>query len=109
MRLTILPECQIGAHTFRIRWGDKYLDITGIRGHESCKDQIIRLHKGQSNSATFECLIHEADHIVSYLYDIADSEEKAIIARAAGLCQFLLSLGIEPDFSQIPEEETSNV
>lgn len=105
MKLVISPECQIGPHLFKIRWSDKWLDAAQIRAHESCKDQIIRLHTGQSLSATFEALIHEVDHIVCYLYGIEHGdEESAIVARAVGFCQFLMSIGIEPDFSQIPEE-----
>ncbi len=104
MKLKIPPECQIGAHTFRIRWSDRWLDARGVRGHESCEDQIVRLHTGQSISATFEALIHELDHIIEYTYGL-EGNEKEVITRAAGLCQCLMSLGIEPDFSQIPEEE----
>ncbi len=105
MKLVIPPEFQIGPHLFKIRWGDKYLDIAHIRAHENCKDQIIRLHTGQSTSATFETLLHEVDHIVCYLYGIEHGdEESALIARSVGFCQFLMSIGIEPDFSQVPEE-----
>ena len=103
MKLIIPPKCQIGAHIFKIRWSDKWLDARGVRGHEDCRDQMIRLHTGQSASAAFEALIHELDHVVGYTYGI-ESEEAEVIARTAGLCQSLMSLGIEPDFSQIPKE-----
>ena len=104
MKLIISSECQVGAHTFKIRWSDKWLDARGVRGYEDCKDQIIRLHTGQSISATFEALIHELGHVVEYTYGL-DSKEEEVVVRAAGLCQSLMSLGIEPDFSQIPEEK----
>lgn len=106
MMLKIPPSVQVGAHTFSIRFSDKWLDAAGVRGSESCKDQIIRLHKGQSVSATFEALIHELDHIVSYVFGIeSGSCEEAVVARGAGLTQVLMSMGIEPDFSEIPDEE----
>ncbi len=105
-KFLIQPECQIGANTFKIRWGDKMLDAAHVRGGGSFKEQIIRLHTGQSASATFEALIHEIDHMVSYTFGIeADSEELDVVARAAGMTQCLMSMGIEPDFSLIKEEK----
>lgn len=104
MKLTIPPECQIGCRTIRIRFSDKILDWQGHRATENTLDEIIRLHTGQSVAATFETLIHEAEHIVNYFYAV-EEEEKDTVIHSTGLCQFLLSLGIEPDFSQIPEEE----
>jgi hypothetical protein len=105
MILKIPPEIQVGAHTIRIRWSDRVLDAVPAPGQESCREQIIRLHHRQTKTAAFEALLHEVDHIVSYYYGIeAGDSEAAIMARAAGFAQVLLSMGIEPDFSAIPDE-----
>ena len=104
MKLVIPPECQMGCRIIKIRFSDRILDWKEQRADESTKEEIIRLHTKQSDAATFETLLHEAKHISNYLYNVEEKEQSVDIASEA-LCQFLLSLGIEPDFSQIPEEE----
>lgn len=104
MKLVIKPECQIGARNIRIVFSDRILDWEENRASENIKEEIIRLHKGQSSAATFDSLIHEAEHIVNYLYAVNEEENYTVI-HSTGLCQFLLSLGIEPDFSRILEEK----
>lgn len=104
MKLKIPPNGKIGCRTMRIVFSDKRLDWEEKRATESTKDEIIRLHTGQSPAATFETLLHEAKHIANYLYNVEEKEQSVDIASEA-LCQFLMSLGIEPDFSDIPEEE----
>lgn len=106
MKLVIPPEVQIGAHTFRIRWSDKLLDMAKIKASESAREQIIRLHTGLADSDTFECLIHELTHAVEYICgtDMENERESNTISRSAGITQFLMSMGIEPDFSKVPEE-----
>ena len=103
-KLLISSECQIGCRTIRIRFSDRVLDWQEHRATENTTEEIIRLHTGQSAAATFETLIHEAKHIADYLYHI-EEEERNVDITSESLCQFLMSLGIEPDFSQIPEEE----
>lgn len=103
--LGIPPQGKIGCRTFDIVSSDRILDWQGHRATESCKVEIIRLHSGQSPEATFETLIHEAMHIANYLYGPDDLSEKDINLYSESLTQFLLSLGLEPDFSKIPEEK----
>jgi len=104
MLLVIPSQCKIGCRTIKIVFSDKVLDWKEKRAHENIKEEIIRLHTGESDAATFEALIHEALHIVHYLYGREDDEQGACI-EAEAMCQFLMSLGIEPDFSQVPEEK----
>lgn len=106
--LKISPECQIGAHTFQIRWSPKILDIQDARGGGEYRiDLIIRLMPGRPISQTFQTLIHEVIHLADMTTLGNDSRitEVETQALSSGLAQFLLSLGINPDFSQIPEEE----
>jgi len=105
MKLVIPPECQIGAHTFKIRWSDQIMKVMEARGGvEYLEKLVIRLKSNRPVSATFQTLIHEATHLVSMLYN-PDLKEEDVWTISAVLCQFLMSIGIEPDFSQIPEEE----
>jgi len=111
VRLVIPPECQIGAHTFKIRWSRKILDIQDARGGgEYRQDLIIRLMPDRPITATFQTLIHEAIHLSDIVHLGSESKlaEIEVQTVSSGLAQFLLSLGIEPDFSQI-KEEVSNV
>lgn len=110
MKLIIPPECQIGAHTYKIMINEKALEVANIRGQVSFSEEIIRLslrHDGHSRSLTmvFEALLHEMLHVVNQLYCGGELNEQQHEAIGAGMSQPLLSLGIEPDFSQIPEEK----
>jgi len=102
--MVIPSECQIGAHTYKIRWSKARMDSANLRGESDYRDQIIRLLPGRSPSQTTETLIHELLHIVSIIY-YADLKEKEVLPTSEGLAQALMSLGFEPDFSQIPDEE----
>ena len=105
VKLVIPPECQIGAHTFQIRYSDKIMEVMGTRGGcEYLEQHIIRLKTNRPASATFQTLLHEATHLITMLYN-PELKEEDIWTIGAVLCQFLMSLGIEPDFSQILEEE----
>lgn len=103
MKLVIPPECQVGPHTFKIRWNDKLLRASDLHGQVSGKDTTIRLATGWSPSHTLETLLHEVIHAIDFSFTL-DVDEKAIDGMAACFTQVLLSLGIEPDFSQISEE-----
>lgn len=110
MKLIIPSECQIGAHTYKIRISEKALDVANIRGQVSFSEETIRLsleHEGHKRSDTmvFEALLHEILHMVNNLYCGGELSEQQHEAIGAGISQPLLSLGIEPDFSQIPEEK----
>ena len=103
MKLTIPPKFKIGAHTFRIVWDEKHLLDLSLRGEIDYRKQIIRLMPDHPNSATFEALIHEILHGVNATSDIKSSEHYTNLTSQS-LTQVLMSLGIEPDFSQIKEE-----
>ena len=102
MKLIIPPECQIGALKYSIRFNDWLLNKLDYKAHCSHKDQVIYLHTGLSPEGTFEDLIHELYHISSWT-SAHDLEENSIKGNANCLTQALISLGIEPDFSLIPE------
>ena len=104
MRLVIPPECQIGARTYRIVYNDWLLDKLGLRANCSSKDQKIYLHTGLTAIANFEDLAHELTHIASWT-SAHEIDEATIKGVSNILTQALLSLGIEPDFSQIPKEK----
>ena len=113
MKLVISSEVQIGGNRIRIRRNDKALEITDLRAQYSSSENIIRLsltYAGRPRpiSQIFESLLHEINHAIDGLY-LRDLEEGQIGALATGQTQALLSLGIEPDFSEIPEEELEEV
>jgi len=111
MKLIIPPTCQIGAHTYKVRFNDKLLGAADLRAQTNHKEQLIRLSTGEhagvrrSNTMLFEMLLHEILHPINQLYCGGEVTEQQIEAISAGMAQALLSLGIEADFSQIPEEE----
>lgn len=106
MKLKILPEVQIASHIYRIVFSTKFLEETDARGQSNATEQVIRLSNlpGRSDRQKFETLIHEIDHQNNYQFGI-DADEKVVTVRGEALTISLLSLGIEPDFSEIPEEE----
>jgi len=107
MKWVIPSECQIGAHTFAIRFSPVILDAAGARGQsEYLEKQIIRLKPGRSSSQTCQSFLHEVMHSIDMVLGADENVNEATIRfLSAGLTQVLLSLGIKPDFSQIPEEE----
>lgn len=109
MKLVIPPECQVGGNKIRIRINEKALDIAGLSAQYSAYENIIRLSliydgKPRDKARVLESLIHELNHAVDGLY-MRELEERQVGVMASGWTQIFLSLGIEPDFSQIPEEE----
>lgn len=104
MKLIIPPEFQMGARTFRIRFNDKLLKELGIKAQLVDKEDLVRLAH-RSPVSMFESLIHEMHHEAAYLCGEDDAPEGRIVAEANFMAQGLISFGIEPDFSQIPEEE----
>jgi len=103
MKLVIPPQCQIGAITFGIRRNDALLHKLDKSGTINSLDQLIRIAHRKVD-LEFLVLIHEAFHgIIDELgYEL---DEGCTRALSTGLAIFLTSLGIEPDFSQIPEED----
>jgi len=106
MKLIIPPEIPIGARIFHIRFNDKVLGIKEWKGELVDKEDLIRLAH-RSNLSMFETLIHEIKHEISYLTSDEGNpgDEGRNSAETNFLCQSLLSMDVEPDFSQIPEEE----
>lgn len=106
MKLVIPPECQIGAMEVSIRFNDWVLHKMDVAAYINLKDQMIRLSHRKTDQEWLH-LIHEALHGITDELGINfdGSTEAAINALSNGIVIFLDSLGIEPDFSQIPEEE----
>jgi len=103
MKLIIQPQCQIGAIRYNIVRNDFLLEKQDKSGTINSKEQKIRIaHREVSQE--FLILMHEAIHGIASEQGY-DFEEGCVRAIATGVTIFLKSLGIEPDFSQIPEEE----
>jgi len=106
MKLIIPSKCQIGAHTFKIRSSPRIMDIQDAKGgSEYRQEHIIRLMPNRPASSTFQTLIHEAIHLGDGVFGTNSIPEEVVRLLGGTLAQFLLSLGVEPDFSQIKEEE----
>lgn len=105
MKLIIPPECQIGAHTFKILWSLKILNIMECKGGAEYQERhVIRIRPDRPKTQVFQTLLHEVIHIGDFVHN-RHREEEDIGHLASTICQCLLSMGIEPDFSQIPEED----
>ena len=107
MKLIIPPEVQIGALLYHLFRNDYLLEKINLSGHISSKDQKIWIAHREIDQE-FLVLVHEACHGICDELGIASGEESEnfIKALATGVALFILSLGIEPDFSQIPEEKS---
>ncbi len=107
MKLVIPNQVSIGARVFRIRWNGALLDPKSTKAELVDKEDLIRLAPGRTALSTFESLMHEIEHEINYLTsdDGEFGSEGRISAQTNFLCQALLSIGIEPDFSKIGEEE----
>ena len=103
MKLVIQPECQVGPVKLRITHNNQILHKMDLSGHYSSRDETIYLASGISAEQIFNILVHELLHICSDESG-ADLEENQITGTSYLLTQALLSLGIEPDFSQLPKE-----
>lgn len=107
MKLIIPSECQIGSLIFEVCWNDDLLRRLDLVGQINSKDQRLRLAHRKSDQ-NFLNLIHEAIHGICMELGIEsykDNPEAFTDALSTGITIFLRSLGIEPDFSQIKEEE----
>ena len=103
MKLIIPPQCQIGALTFGIRRNDFLLHKLDKAGTINSLDQLIRIAHRKVD-LEFLVLMHEAIHGI-YDEQGLEQDEGVIRAISTGITIFLRSLGIEPDFSLIPEEK----
>ncbi len=108
MKLVIPDKVQIGAHESKIRWSPKILDIMECKGGSEYRDDhILRLMPHRPVSQQFQTLIHEGIHQIDHVFEVDGLTEAQVCILAGGLCQFFMSLGIEPDFSQVQEEKVS--
>ena len=110
MKLIIPPKCQIGALNYKIVFSDYLLGKLENRATSNVAEQIIRLRKRAtvgnkeiSHEQLLSDLCHEIEHIINDTAGLSE-EEHEIVIRGSLMTQALLSLGIEPVFSQIPEE-----
>ena len=107
VKLTIPPEFQVGCKTFRIRISNKILREIDCKGQLVDKEDLVRL-ASRSPSSMFETLIHEIMHEIIYMCALNNSpsiDETSTAPMACFLAQALMSLGIEPNFDKIPNEE----
>jgi len=101
----IVPNTfKIGALIFRIVNNESRLKITDCRASTSILEQVVRLpgSKVTQEHATV-LLFHEVLHIIEDLRGKDYDEEYANVCSNF-LVEFLSSLGIEFDFSNIKEE-----
>ena len=105
MELVIPPEVQVGAIMYGLCRNDRLLERLNLSGHINSKDQLIRIAHRKPDQE-FLILVHEAVHGICDELGITsgDTSEEFTKALSTGITLFLLSLGIELDFSQIKEE-----
>lgn len=100
----IPPSCQIGAITYRIVASDQVLDALDVRGQITSDDETIRLAFGKRSAPQiFATLVHEFVHSAAHETG-HELEEGAVAGIASGVAQALLSMGLAPDFGDIPAE-----
>lgn len=104
MKLVIPSEFEMGARTFRLRLNDRLLRELDFKAQLDDKQDLVRQAE-RSPMSMFESLIHEMLHEAHYLCGDGDAPEGKILALSNFMAQGLASLGIEPDFSKIKEEE----
>jgi len=112
MKIIIPSELQIGSRKIKIRISEKALGIADLQAQASIYEDILRLslkYEGycRSNAIIFENLLHEIVHFIDRLY-MRELEERQVGALGSGLAQALMSMDIEPDFSQIPKESSED-
>ena len=104
MKLLIPPEINVGPLTFQIVFNEKLLKKMHDRASANVTEQKIRLPRETSDEQCFVLLIHELDHAAEDNCGI-DFNEQNTCSRSSLIAQALMSMGLEPDFSQIPEEK----
>ena len=107
MKLTIPSQVQLGCRTFRIRISEKILKEVNCKGQLIDKEELIRLSR-RSPASMFESLVHEIMHSIFYMCALDENpgiDESKIIPMSIFFAQAIMSLGVEPVFDEIPEEE----
>ena len=108
MKLQIQLTVQTAGLTYNIVFNKYLLEKMDDRASCNLKEQIIRLRRDMSNEYLFANLIHEIDHIAEDTAGIEINENETT-ARANLIAQAIMSMGIEPDFSLIPEENDKEI
>ncbi len=103
MKLVIPPVIQIGPLKYSVVFSNKLMDKLSDRSSVNVKEQIIRLQDETSNEQLFANFIHEVDHVAEDTVGIETNEQNTV-GRANLMAHALLSMGIDPDFSKIPQE-----
>ena len=104
MKLIIPNECQIISRQYSIRFSETALRLSDARAQSDHIMQVIRLSRERPDTQKFENLIHEGIEAIQDCLNL-ELPHNTLIAISPTLAQFLVSLGIEPDFSQISEEK----
>lgn len=105
MKWIVPPEFEMGACKYKIFRSQKVLEKLESAGHLSVSDEHILLpDKDLSPERMLVCLFHELDHLANNTIGV-DQDEREVDGRANMMAQAILSMGIEPDFSQVPKAE----
>lgn len=105
MKLVVPRTCQVGALGYVICYNDRLLEKMDLAAHISSRDQKIILSHRQPDQE-FHGLVHEAIHGVAAENGLEFRDSEQVIATlSVGIVNFLVSLGIEADFSEIQEEQ----
>ena len=108
MIFKIKDTVQIGGHTFDVVHSPYYLDGLSCKGESEYRQRhTIRLLKDRPATQKFQTFIHEGLHQIDHVFGNGEMSEELIQLLAGGLCQMLLSMGLEPDFSDLPTEEVN--
>jgi len=102
MKLKIPLNVQVGAIQYAVLRNDFLLHKENKSGTINSLEQKIRIAHRNADQE-FLILVHEALHGIADELGY-DFDEGCIKAISTGFVLFLYSLGIEPDFSDIPEE-----
>lgn len=97
---------QIASHVFTIVLSRKIADHEGLDGDVHFLDQKIRVWSLLPPTRRLECLIHEVLHAAGKVFTRKESVSETILdGIGEALAQVLTHLGLELDWSDIPEEE----
>lgn len=92
MKLVIPTKIQVGGHVFAVVFNEALMKI--------------ELNPARPQSQMIESLLHEVLHAVNEVYAGGKLGEEEVHAISQGLLQVFKQLGIEVDFTEIPEEGT---
>ena len=110
-KIKVPKRCRIGAMWYDIVWSDAVLKETDTCGRISSYDQMIQLGHRKNDQSTVN-LLHGFFHgaLGEFGIDVSEEDhEDHVNSLAHATAIFLESLGIELDFSDIPDEEIKNV